>query len=61
MRGGNDGYSTGNTVGLTHTLPPLLSGRRKLLIGMSGQGTDVYVPETLLEEARNICEAEEIE
>ena len=27
----------------------------KVVIGMSGQGTDIYVPESMLEEARNIC------
>ena len=44
-----------------YPLSPRLSGRRKLFIGMSGQGTDIYVPESMLEEAKEICEAEEIE
>ncbi len=29
----------------------------KVIIGMSGQGTDIYVPESKLEEARNLCVA----
>ncbi len=30
----------------------------KVVLGMSGQGTDIYVPESMLEEARNLCAAE---
>ncbi len=30
----------------------------KVVLGMSGQGTDIYVPESRLEEARNLCTAE---
>lgn len=30
----------------------------KVVLGMSGQGTDIYVPESRLEEARNLCAAE---
>ena len=30
----------------------------KVVLGMSGQGTDIYVPESMLEEARGLCEAE---
>ena len=30
----------------------------KLILGMSGQGVDIYVPQSLLEDARALCEAE---
>ena len=30
----------------------------KVVLGMSGQGTDIYVPESRLEEARSLCAAE---
>ncbi|MCR5136649.1 MAG: hypothetical protein K6C12_06070 [Oscillospiraceae bacterium] len=30
----------------------------KVVLGMSGQGTDIYVPESKLEEARSLCAAE---
>ena len=30
----------------------------KVVLGMSGQGTDIYVPESKLEEARNLCAAD---
>lgn len=30
----------------------------KVVLGMSGQGTDIYVPESMLEEARNLLAAE---
>lgn len=30
----------------------------KVVLGMSGQGTDIYVPECMLEEAQSICAAE---
>ena len=30
----------------------------KVILGMSGQGTDIYVPESKLEEARNLCAAD---
>ena len=30
----------------------------KVVLGMSGQGTDIYVPESMLEDARNICTAQ---
>ena len=30
----------------------------KVVLGMSGQGTDIYVPESKLEEARNLLAAE---
>ena len=30
----------------------------KVVFGMSGQGTDIYVPESKLEEARALCTAE---
>ena len=30
----------------------------KVVLGISGQGTDIYVPESMLEEARNLCAAE---
>lgn len=29
----------------------------KLILGMSGQGVDIYVPQSLLEDARALCEA----
>ena len=29
----------------------------KVVLGMSGQGTDIYVPESRLEEARALCAA----
>lgn len=34
----------------------------KLILGMSGQGVDIYVPSSLLEEAQDLClaEAEEV-
>ena len=44
-----------------YPLSPRLSGRRKLFIGMSGQGTDIYVPESMLEEAKGLLAAEEVE
>ena len=30
----------------------------KVILGMSGQGTDIYVPESLLDDARNLLVAE---
>ena len=30
----------------------------KLILGMSGQGVDIYVPASLLEEAQALCDAE---
>ena len=30
----------------------------KVVLGMSGQGTDIYVPESRLEEARSLCAAQ---
>ena len=33
----------------------------KVVLGMSGQGTDIYVPESKLEEARNLCASEPVE
>ena len=30
----------------------------KVILGMSGQGTDIYVPESKLEEAQNLCAAD---
>ena len=30
----------------------------KLILGMSGQGVDIYVPQSLLEDARALCEAQ---
>ncbi len=37
-------------------------GFGKLILGMSGQGVDIYVPASLLEEAQALClaEAEEV-
>lgn len=31
-------------------------GFGKLVLGMSGQGTDIYVPKSLLEDAKHLCE-----
>lgn len=33
-------------------------GFGKLIIGKSGQGTDIYVPESLLEDALELCKEE---
>lgn len=33
----------------------------KVVLGMSGEGTDIYVPESRLEEARSLCEDAVIE
>lgn len=33
----------------------------KVVLGMSGEGTDIYVPESRLEEARGLCENAVIE
>ncbi len=30
----------------------------RVVLGMSGQGTDIYVPESMLEEAKNLIAAE---
>ena len=30
----------------------------KLILGMSGQGVDIYVPRSMLEDAQALCEAE---
>ena len=30
----------------------------KVILGMSGQGTDIYVPESMLEEAQNLLAAQ---
>ena len=30
----------------------------KVVLGMSGNGTDIYVPESMLEDAQNLCNAE---
>lgn len=30
----------------------------KLILGMSGQGVDIYVPQSMLEDAQALCEAE---
>ncbi|MDO4982225.1 MAG: hypothetical protein Q4E35_01550 [Eubacteriales bacterium] len=33
-------------------------GFGKLVLGMSGPGTDIYVPKSLLEDAKHLCEEE---
>ena len=33
----------------------------KVVLGMSGQGTDIYVPESMLEEAQNLLAAQPVE
>ena len=33
----------------------------KLIIGMSGQGTDIYVPKSMYDDAVALCNAEEVE
>ena len=30
----------------------------KLILGMSGQGVDIYVPQSMLEDAQALCEAQ---
>ena len=32
-------------------------GFGRLILGMSGQGSDIYVPASLLEDARQLCES----
>lgn len=33
-------------------------GFGKLVLGMSGQGTDIFVPKSMLEDARQLCKEE---
>ena len=39
---------------------PHYGGFGNLMLGMSAEGVDIYVPETLLEDARNILEGDAV-